>query len=56
MQSMINFVFCFIGYNLADLAVIQSGLADLENLAVIGALSILCGLDHIFLTTDMNFS
>ena len=56
---MINFVFCFIGYNLADLAVIQSGLADLENLAVIGALSalsILSGLDHIFLTTDMNFS
>ena len=45
-----NFVFCFIGYNLADLAVIQSGLA------VIGALSILSGLDHIFLTTDMNFS
>ena len=55
MQNMINFVFCFIGYNLADLAVIQSGLADLENLAVIGALSILSGLDHIFFDNGHEF-
>ena len=55
MQNMINFVFCFIGYNVADLAVIQSGLADLENLAVIGALSILSGLDHIFFYNGHEF-
>ena len=57
MQNMINFVFCFIGYNLADLAVIQSGLADLENLAVIEALlAFLADWITFFLTTDMNFS
>ena len=37
----INFVFCFIGYNLADLAVYGYWLADLENLAVLVLLAFL---------------
>ena len=38
-ENKINFVFCLIGYKLADLAVILSRLADLENLAVLALLA-----------------